>query len=131
MIVAHHASARRFIERKYPGAILWPVRSVLATGLRIRSMIAVRRLPKSDRPPRLPIREDDIMKVLVTGGAGFIGSNFVRRTLEDAYPGLEGAEVLVYDALTYSGNLANLATVADSDRFSFVQADIRDNRRAG
>ena len=51
MIVAHHASARRFIERKYPGAILWPVRSVLATGLRIRSMIAVRRLPKSERLP--------------------------------------------------------------------------------
>ena len=67
------------------------------------------------------------MKVLVTGGAGFIGSNFVRRTLEDAYPGLEGAEVVVYDALTYSGNLANLAPVADSDRFSFVQADIRDS----
>ncbi|MBW4032821.1 MAG: dTDP-glucose 4,6-dehydratase [Acidobacteria bacterium] len=66
------------------------------------------------------------MKILVTGGAGFIGSNFVRRTLEDAYPGLEGAEVLVYDALTYSGNLANLAPVADSPRYSFVQADIRD-----
>ena len=39
------------------------------------------------------------MKILVTGGAGFIGSNFVRRTLEDAYPGLEGAEVVVLDAL--------------------------------
>jgi len=66
------------------------------------------------------------MRILVTGGAGFIGSNFVRRTLEDAYPGLEGAEVVVYDALTYSGNLANLAPVADSARFSFVHGDIRD-----
>lgn len=66
------------------------------------------------------------MKILVTGGAGFIGSNFVRRTLEDAYPGLEGADVVVYDALTYSGNPANLAPVADSPRFRFVQADIRD-----
>ena len=66
------------------------------------------------------------MKVLVTGGAGFIGSNFVRRTIEDAYPGLEGADVTVYDALTYSGNPANLAPVADSPRFTFVQADIRD-----
>ena len=66
------------------------------------------------------------MKVLVTGGAGFIGSNFVRRTLEDAYEGLEGAEVVVYDALTYSGNPANLAPVAQSPRFTFVQADIRD-----
>ncbi len=65
-------------------------------------------------------------KILVTGGAGFIGSNFVRRTLEDAYPGLEGAEVVVYDALTYSGNPANLAPVSDSPRFTFVQADIRD-----
>jgi dTDP-glucose 4,6-dehydratase len=66
------------------------------------------------------------MKILVTGGAGFIGSNFVRRTLQDAYPGLEGAEVVVYDALTYSGNLANLEPVADSPRYSFVHADIRD-----
>jgi dTDP-glucose 4,6-dehydratase len=66
------------------------------------------------------------MKILVSGGAGFIGSNFVRRTLEDAYPGLEGAEVVVYDALTYSGNLANLAPVADDPRYSFVHGDIRD-----
>ena len=67
------------------------------------------------------------MKVLVTGGAGFIGSNFVRRTIEDALPGLEGAEVVVLDALTYSGNLANLAPVADSPRYSFVHGDIRDS----
>jgi dTDP-glucose 4,6-dehydratase len=67
------------------------------------------------------------MKVLVTGGAGFIGSNFVRRTLEDAYPSLAGADVLVLDALTYSGNLANLAPVADSPRYSFVHGDIRDS----
>jgi dTDP-glucose 4,6-dehydratase len=67
------------------------------------------------------------MKILVTGGAGFIGSNFVRRTLQDAYPGLEGAEVVVLDALTYSGNLANLAPVSDSPRYSFVHGDIRDS----
>jgi len=67
------------------------------------------------------------LKILVTGGAGFIGSNFVRRTLEDAYPGLEGADVVVYDALTYSGNLENLAPVADSPRYSFVHGDIRDS----
>ena len=66
------------------------------------------------------------MKILVTGGAGFIGSNFVRRTLQDAYPGLEGAEVVVLDALTYSGNLENLDAVADSPRYSFVHGDIRD-----
>jgi dTDP-glucose 4,6-dehydratase len=67
------------------------------------------------------------MKILVTGGAGFIGSNFVRRTLEDAYPGLEGAEVVVLDALAYSGNLANLAPIADSKRYRFVLGDIRDS----
>src|ERR1700743_3524442 len=67
------------------------------------------------------------MKILVTGGAGFIGSNFVRRTLQDAYPALEGAEVVVLDALTYSGNLANLEPVADSDRYRFVRGDIRDS----
>ncbi|MEO8527481.1 MAG: dTDP-glucose 4,6-dehydratase [Pseudolysinimonas sp.] len=67
------------------------------------------------------------MRILVTGGAGFIGSNFVRRTLDDVYPGLESAEVVVYDALTYSGNLANLAPVAASPRYSFVHGDIRDS----
>ena len=66
------------------------------------------------------------MRILVTGGAGFIGSNFVRRTLEDAYPALGSAEVLVLDALTYSGNLENLAPVAGSPRFEFVKGDIRD-----
>ncbi|WP_339619585.1 dTDP-glucose 4,6-dehydratase [uncultured Salinibacterium sp.] len=67
------------------------------------------------------------MKILVTGGAGFIGSNFVRRTIEDTYPGLAGADVVVLDALTYSGNLENLAPVADSPRYSFVEGDIRDS----
>ncbi len=66
------------------------------------------------------------MRILVTGAAGFIGSNFVRKVLTDTYPGLEGAEVVVLDALTYSGNLANLAAVADSPRYSFVTGDIRD-----
>lgn len=67
------------------------------------------------------------MHLLVTGGAGFIGSNFVRRALQDAYPGLEGSRVTVLDALTYSGNRENLAPVADSDRFAFVHGDIRDD----
>ncbi|WP_111766357.1 dTDP-glucose 4,6-dehydratase [Nakamurella deserti] len=66
------------------------------------------------------------MRILVTGGAGFIGSAFVRNLLSDQYPGLEGAQVTVLDKLTYAGNLANLAPVADSDRYSFVQGDICD-----
>jgi dTDP-glucose 4,6-dehydratase len=66
------------------------------------------------------------VKILVTGGAGFIGSNFVRRALTDAYPSLSGASVTVLDALTYSGNLANLDPVADSPRYSFVRGHIGD-----
>lgn len=66
------------------------------------------------------------MKLLVTGGAGFIGSNFVRMALRDRLPGLEGASVTVLDALTYSGNLANLAPVAEHPHYEFVHGDIRD-----
>jgi dTDP-glucose 4,6-dehydratase len=62
----------------------------------------------------------------VTGGAGFIGSHFVRALLTDGLPGAEGAEVTVFDKLTYAGNLANLEPVADSPRFRFVQGDIVD-----
>ncbi|PPF67029.1 dTDP-glucose 4,6-dehydratase [Clavibacter michiganensis] len=67
------------------------------------------------------------MRILVTGGAGFIGSNFVRHALQDHYAGLEGADVVVLDALTYSGNLENLAPVSDSPRYTFVHGDIRDD----
>lgn len=66
------------------------------------------------------------MKLFVTGGAGFIGSNFARMVLNNTLPGLEGAEVTVFDALTYSGTLSNLESVAGSERFSFVHGDIRD-----
>ncbi len=66
------------------------------------------------------------MRILVTGGAGFIGSAFTRHLIADHFPGLEGAEVTVLDKLTYAGNLANLADVDDSDRYEFVQGDICD-----
>ena len=66
------------------------------------------------------------MRILVTGGAGFIGSTFTRHLLADAYSGLAGAEVTVLDKLTYAGNLANLEPVEDSDRYEFVQGDICD-----
>jgi dTDP-glucose 4,6-dehydratase len=66
------------------------------------------------------------MRILVTGGAGFIGSVFTRHLLADDFPGLEGAEVTVLDKLTYAGNLANLAEVEDSDRYNFEQGDICD-----
>jgi dTDP-glucose 4,6-dehydratase len=66
------------------------------------------------------------VRVLVTGGAGFIGSAFVRRAIAGTYPHLADTEIIVYDALTYSGNLANLAPVAESERYRFVRGDIRD-----
>lgn len=66
------------------------------------------------------------MKLLVTGGAGFIGSNFVRRGLNDELPGIEGCEMIVLDALTYSGIRENLDPVKDSPRYEFVHGDIRD-----
>ncbi|MFG1641367.1 dTDP-glucose 4,6-dehydratase [Amycolatopsis sp. NPDC049252] len=66
------------------------------------------------------------MRVLVTGGAGFIGSNYVRQALSGGYPVLAGAEVTVLDKLTYAGNRANLAPVAGSERLTFVHGDICD-----
>ena len=65
------------------------------------------------------------MRILVTGGAGFIGSALVRRIIESTEH-----EVLVYDKLTYAGNLASLAPVERNARYSFVRADICDPRAA-
>ncbi|MFB9904752.1 dTDP-glucose 4,6-dehydratase [Allokutzneria oryzae] len=66
------------------------------------------------------------MRVLVTGGAGFIGSNYVRKVLTGAYPAFSDAEVVVLDKLTYAGNEANLDPVADNPRYRFVKGDICD-----
>ncbi len=61
------------------------------------------------------------MKLFITGGAGFIGSNYVRHVLANS-----DDEVTVFDALTYAGNLSSLADVAGDSRYSFVQGDICD-----
>jgi dTDP-glucose 4,6-dehydratase len=66
------------------------------------------------------------VRLFVTGGAGFIGSHFVRTLLTAGYAGLADADVTVYDSLTYSGVLANLDPVADLPGYRFVQGDIRD-----
>lgn len=60
--------------------------------------------------------------IMVTGGAGFIGSNFVHYML-DKYPDYN---IIVYDKLTYAGNLDNLKDVADDPRYHFVKGDICD-----
>jgi dTDP-glucose 4,6-dehydratase len=66
------------------------------------------------------------MRILVTGGAGFIGSHYVRQVLGDAWGGPRPERVIVLDKLTYAGNMANLAAVADEPRFTFVEGDILD-----
>lgn len=62
------------------------------------------------------------LNVLVTGGAGFIGSNFVRHILHTH----EDVRVVNLDKLTYAGNLDSLADVADDERYTFVRGDIAD-----
>jgi dTDP-glucose 4,6-dehydratase len=67
------------------------------------------------------------MRLVVTGGAGFIGSNFIRYVLAHT----DDVEVVNLDALTYAGNLASLADVADDRRYTFVHGDIRDAELVG
>jgi dTDP-glucose 4,6-dehydratase len=61
------------------------------------------------------------VKLLVTGGAGFIGSNYVRYVLRET-----DDEVVVYDALTYAGNLSTVRDVDDDPRYTFVKGNICD-----
>lgn len=65
------------------------------------------------------------MKLLVTGGAGFIGANFVRYILE-RYPDYG---LLNYDKLTYAGNLENLASLEDHPNYTFIRGDIADRKQ--
>ena len=65
------------------------------------------------------------MRILITGGAGFIGSNFVRWIFEKSNLNIEIEKVVVLDALTYAGNLANLSGM-EKYAFKFCKADIRD-----
>ncbi|EME57539.1 dTDP-glucose 4,6-dehydratase [Amycolatopsis decaplanina] len=71
------------------------------------------------------------MRVLVTGGAGFIGSHYVRQVLTGAYPSLADAELIVLDKLTYAGNEANLEPVRENPRYRFEKGDICDAALVG
>ncbi|QGZ28999.1 dTDP-glucose 4,6-dehydratase [Stutzerimonas stutzeri] len=64
------------------------------------------------------------MRILVTGGAGFIGSALIRHLIQDT-----DHSVLNLDKLTYAGNLESLAEVENSERYQFLQADIADRER--
>jgi len=66
------------------------------------------------------------MRVLVTGGAGFIGSNFVRRALRGKYYAI--SEVIVVDALTYAGNLENIKEFIGQPHLRFIEGNINDHK---
>src|ERR1044072_8476889 len=66
------------------------------------------------------------MRGLVTGGAGVIGSAYVRQGVTGAYPSLADAELIVLDKLTYAGNEANLEPVRKNPRYRFEKGDICD-----
>lgn len=64
------------------------------------------------------------MKILVCGGAGFIGSNFIRHMLSN----YKDIKIINYDKLTYAGNLDNLKDQANDDRYAFIRGDITDEK---
>jgi len=64
------------------------------------------------------------LKYFITGGAGFIGSNYVRGLLTDRW-GKDVTKVTVFDAFTYAGNIKNLSSVIDDRRLTIVRGDVR------
>ena len=71
--------------------------------------------------------EHKLQSVLVTGGAGFIASNFVRLLLNER----PGVRIVNLDALTYAGNLANVAELDANENYTFVRGDICDEELVG
>lgn len=67
------------------------------------------------------------MNILVTGGAGFIGSNFIHYMLKN----YETYKIINYDALTYSGNLNNVKSIQENPNYSFVKGKSKMEKFAG
>lgn len=91
----------------------------------VREWRAVEILPTRERAAQGPADRQTYSSLMVTGGAGFIGANFVRYML-DEHPGYR---IVVYDKLTYAGNLDNLLDLVESygDRYVFLRGDICDH----
>lgn len=68
------------------------------------------------------------MKICVTGGAGFIGSNFARNLIRGQFPEVSCSQLFVIDKLTYAGNLENLSPILNDSRVKFIRGDICDTQ---
>src|SRR5712692_10316994 len=113
---------RRKTRRKAPSAtISQGVQSVWAARV-FHAATRSRSIGKSASAPPSPLLVRAAMRILVTGGCGFIGSNFIRYILQHCKP----AYVTNVDVLTYAGNLANLDGVVEEhgERYEFFKADI-------
>src|SRR5215831_1623562 len=81
------------------------------------------------RPGPAPVRYDDhVVRILVTGAAGFIGSQYVRTALTGGYPEVAGAAVTVVDSLALTGDFAALSAVAGHPDLTLVRGDVCDAR---
>src|SRR5688572_19177931 len=76
------------------------------------------------RPPVIRVPRTELVNILITGGAGFIGSAAIRHLIDHTT-----ARVVNVDSLTYAGNLESLGRAAASERYAFEQADICDKKR--
>src|SRR4029077_17610262 len=103
-----------------------PRRTAWCSGTTARYRSAPERRPEGANVGRKHCERGGCVRILVTGGAGFIGSHYVRTMLMGGYPGYEDAAVTVLDNLTYAGNPANLAQVPPDPRLRFGRGDIAD-----